>query len=107
MIEIVEDNQTKKYELTCVLAAEYTKSELDEIQAELTELLEDKGAEIDKKESWGKKDLAYTIRKEGKAYDEGYYLHWVFSVEPSQVQPIKQALNLREKIIRKLLVIAE
>ncbi len=106
MIEIIEDKQTRKYELTCILAAEYTKSELDELQADLTELLEDKEAEVDKKEDWGKKELAYTIRKEGKAYDEGYYLHWVFTADPGQINSIKKALNLKERVIRKLLVVA-
>jgi ribosomal protein S6 len=97
-----QDQRT--YELTCLIPVGYTKSELDEIQQELGALLEKQGAEIEAAQSWGKKELAYSIKHSGRAHKEAYYLHWVFASDPQRIADIKQQLRLKEKIIRQLLV---
>ncbi|MEA2056766.1 MAG: 30S ribosomal protein S6 [Patescibacteria group bacterium] len=106
-MEIIEDNQTKKYELTCIVPAGYTKSELDKLQSGLTDFLKEKGAKIEEEVTWGKRELAYTIRKQGKAFSEGNYFHWVFSAEPNDISDLRKGLNLRDEIVRKLLVVVE
>lgn len=106
-MEIIADNQTKKYELTCIVNAEYTKSELEKLQSELTDFLNKKGAKVEEKTNWGKRELAYVIRQLGKAFSEGYYLHWVFMANPEKIDDLRKGLNLRDEIIRKLLVVAE
>jgi ribosomal protein S6 len=48
--------------------------------------------------------LAYTIKKEGKQYNEAVYLHFVFEATADQATNIKQAMNIVDEVIRYLLV---
>ncbi|MBD3250282.1 MAG: 30S ribosomal protein S6 [Candidatus Pacebacteria bacterium] len=97
----------KQYELTFLIPASYTKSEMEEILAGVEELVEKNDGKVAQKEEWGKKELAYTIKKEGKAFDEAEYYHWLLELDPASVKPLNQALNLNEIIIRYLIVALE
>ncbi len=106
-MQIPEDKVTRTYELTCLIPVGYTKTELDEIKQKIEDTLEKFDAEIEKKEDWGKKETAYTIKREGKHHDEVYYLHGQFTSEPSHIESIRLKLKLNEDVLRELLVTAE
>ncbi len=103
-MKIPSEKKQGTYELTCLIPAEYTKSELEDLQAKIEELIVKNDGEVEEIEDWGKKDLAYTIKKEGKNYDEAVYLHFIFESETKSVDQIKKAINLVEEIIRYLIV---
>ena len=107
MIEIPEENITKEYELTFLIPTSYTKSELEDIQDGIEELVEKQDGEVKNKKEWGKRDLAYTIKKEGKAFNEAHYYHWTLKFDPESVNPFKQALKLKDPVIRYLVVVKE
>ena len=52
---------------------------------------------------WGKRRLAYPIRKRS----EGYYVVYVFESEPSFVAQLNQALRVLEAILRHMIVLYE
>ncbi len=52
---------------------------------------------------WGKRRLAYPIRKRS----EGYYAVYVFESEPSFVAQLNQALRVLEAILRHMIVLYE
>ncbi|MCX8081848.1 MAG: 30S ribosomal protein S6 [bacterium] len=56
------------------------------------------GGEIVKKELWGKKYLAYPIKKETEAF---YYIVY-FKTSPGSISSISEGLRRRENIIRYL-----
>ena len=52
---------------------------------------------------WGKRRLAYPIRKRS----EGYYAVYVFECDPSFVEQVNQALRVIEAILRHMIVLYE
>ena len=76
------------------------KKLVEEIKGEI-EKAKGKVLEVDE---WGKKELAYPIRKAGKKSKEGIY--FLFNLELSERFPVEigKKLRLNEKVLRYLLV---
>ena len=73
----------------------------EEIAALLTQLGEQVtslGAEVVKMENWGKRRLAYDIRKQR----EGTYAVFEISAEPAMVKELERQLRLNENVLRFL-----
>lgn len=87
----------RKYELTLILpdsATEKTAAKL------LEDTLQKSGGSIAKKDSWGKKDLAYPIKKK----PSGFYAFFEVDLEPNQAADLQNRLKLNEEVLRYLLV---
>ena len=86
------------YELTVILDAgiEDHKAVVEEI-AEVVRGLE---AEVEKVDHWGKKRLAYPIKKE----QEGYYAMYTMKMPPEQLRELDRVLSLRTQVLRHLVV---
>ena len=106
-MKIDQETITRLYELTCLVATEYTQAELDKIKQKISDVVTKNGGEVKEVEDWGKKEMAYTIRKEGKQYREARYLHFVFESDATQVTQTKEAMNITDEIIRYLLIKSE
>ena len=84
-----------KYELTFLLPKE------DKTQAnKLEKLIEATKAKIVKKEDWGVKKLAYSIKK----FAEAKYLFFTIETEPAQIKQLEGKIKLEEKILRHLII---
>lgn len=73
----------------------------EEVAALLTQLSEQVtslGAEVIKMENWGKRRLAYDIRKQR----EGTYAVLEVSAEPSTIKEFERQLRLNENVLRFL-----
>ncbi len=81
------------YELTFLL------NEETELNA-LRQLFKAIGAKIISEEKWGKKTLAYPIKK-NQAAD---FYQWIFEIETDKVNTLRQKLTFNEKLIRFLLL---
>lgn len=71
----------------------------EEVAALLTQLSEQVtslGAEVIKMENWGKRRLAYDIRKQR----EGTYAVLEVSAEPSTIKEFERQLRLNESVLR-------
>ena len=65
---------------------------------QLGEQVKSLGAEVTKVENWGKRRLAYDIRKQR----EGTYAVFEVSAEPSMVKEFERQLRLNENVLRFL-----
>ncbi len=84
------------YALTLIL-----KSDLDEkARKEVLDSVTKKFGKLEKEEEWGVRDLAFHIKHQKK----GYYVHYLFSVDPTAAAPLDKALKIEEDILRFLLV---
>lgn len=87
---------TNNYALTLIL-----KADLEEkARKELLDSMGKKMGKIEKEDLWGVRDLSYPIKHQKK----GYYAHYFFAAEPTDVAPLDKALKLDEDVIRYLLV---
>ena len=65
---------------------------------QLGEQLKTLGAEVTKVDNWGKRRLAYDIRKQR----EGTYAVFEISAEPAMVKELERQLRLNENVLRFL-----
>ncbi|KUK79299.1 MAG: 30S ribosomal protein S6 [Microgenomates bacterium 39_7] len=106
-MKIPAEKRVRTYELTYLVSPETTQEELTKIKARVTEIITNAKGEIKETEDWGKKEMAYTIKKAGKRFDQANYVHVVFEAEADQATIVKDNVNLEDEIIRYLLVVRE
>jgi len=99
--------KTKLYELTYLVAGTLTDSEAKKVQETVQGLVKKHKGTIKSEDSWGKKPLAYAIRKGGTDHREASYLHLVVEFDASHVGDFEKDVYLTEEVIRHLLVEAE
>jgi small subunit ribosomal protein S6 len=87
--------------LTVILidGLEDSKAAVDEI----AEVVRGLGAEVDKIDLWGKRRLAYPIKKQ----QEGFYALIVFKAEPGAIKELDRVLGLKTSVLRHLVVTAD
>ncbi len=98
---------TRLYELTYLVAAVFTDSELAKIREEIEALVKKYSGTVKKFEDWGKKNLAYKIKKAGKTSTEAFYSHYQIEFPADKVQEFEKFLYMNPQIIRHLLVVAQ
>ena len=73
-----------------------TDEEAAALLEQLGEQLKTLGAEVTKVDNWGKRRLAYDIRKQR----EGTYAVFEVSAEPSMVKEFERQVRLNENVLR-------
>lgn len=89
----------KQYELVVVLHPDL-EIDVDAPVAKITKLIKNAGGRIDKQDNWGKKRLAYPIKKQ----HFGVYIYFDLTLEPAAIRQIESGLLITEEVIRFLLV---
>ena len=89
----------KEYELT-VLVHPDLETDLDKALGKVRALITDNGGEITKEDNWGKKRLAYTIKRE----DFAVYVYFEVKLPVAAPLKISNVLNITDEILRYLLV---
>lgn len=87
------------YELT-VLVHPDLESEIEKTTSTIKSLVTDNGGTVVREDNWGKKKLAYTIRKE----DFAVYVAFDVELPPEAPLKISNALNIADYALRYLLV---
>ena len=75
-----------------------TDEEIAALFTQLGEQLQSLGVQVAKMENWGKRRLAYDIRKQR----EGTYAVFEVSAEPAMVKEFERQLRLNEQVLRFL-----
>ncbi len=90
----------KKYEVAVVVNAQLEDDAraavIEKVQGYITRF----GGTVTKVDEWGKKKLAYEIRK----MNEGYYHFISFEAEPEAIAEIESRLRITDDVIRYLCV---
>ncbi len=94
-----EGGRMNEYELTVLIHPDL-EADLDTALGKVKSLITDNGGEITKEDNWGKKKLAYTIKK------EDFAIYVCFEVKLPAAAPLKisNALNIKDEVLRYLLV---
>jgi small subunit ribosomal protein S6 len=92
----------KDYELTLILdpeiADENVPATLERIHGTITA----RGGEVLETDNWGRKRLAYPIKKR---FEGNYFLSKV-RMEPASERELERALNISEDVLRHLVILA-
>jgi len=107
MIKLITDKVVKKYEFTYLLPDFYTSAEVEKAQKEIEELVKKHKGKVISTDDWGKKTLAYKIKKQDKTHEVALYTHLIVEFSPAKVQKFEKGLYLNEKVLRHLLVVEE
>jgi small subunit ribosomal protein S6 len=86
------------YETTIIINAALEDPDIDAVITKITNYLENHGGEIEEKNKWGRRRLAYPINKK----HNGYYVHLIFNSVPSILPSLERFLTLEDTILRHL-----
>jgi small subunit ribosomal protein S6 len=87
-----------RYEILVIVEPRLTDEEAAALLTQLGEGLTALGAEVGKLDNWGRRRLAYDIRKQR----EGTYAVYEVSAEPAMVKEFERQLRLNESVLRFL-----
>ena len=87
------------YELLLIITPDHDENEAEALTNQIKGIIEGGGTLL-KIDPWGKKRLAYPIRKRS----EGYYVLYIFECAPSFVAELNQSLHVIEAILRYMVV---
>lgn len=89
-----------KYELGLVLNANVDEEVKTATFEKVQELITRFGGTVEKVDDWGKRKLAYEIKKQ----TEGYYSFTNFTAEPSVPAEIEQRVRIMDNVLRYLII---
>lgn len=91
----------RKYELICIFQPELDenafKGALERVQGWVGEA----GGSVDKTEVWGRRKLAYAIRKQ----TEGQYVLMNVSLDPRSTSELERNIRFLEPVLRHMLTV--
>jgi len=93
----------REYELMYLLGPELPEDELTAATERVSSLITNRGGEITKVDTWGRRRLAYPIRR----HLDGYYTVLRFNLEPNLTAELDRSLRLNEQVLRHIIVHAE
>lgn len=89
------------YELTLILRPDLEEKEQKKVLEKLKKIVEGtKGAKVEKVDSWGKRPLAYEVKKQ----KEGVYYLLSLLTPPETFPELEKEMKLNENIVRFLIV---
>jgi len=89
-----------RYELVLVVQPTIEEEPLNALVAKITQTISDLQGQVHQVDSWGKRRLAYPIKK----HREGFYFLIQAEMPTSAVRGLERSLKLMEDIMRYLVV---
>jgi len=86
----------REYETIYILKPDLTEDEGGEVNSKLDDVLNREGARILKREPWGKKKLAYEIKKQPK----GVYFSLKYLSLPKAVTEFERSMKILEPVLK-------
>jgi small subunit ribosomal protein S6 len=91
----------RKYELVCLIQPDLDEAAVTGIVDRIKGWVTDSGGSIDKVDMWGKRRLAYMIRKQR----ESTYVLFNVSMLPTATSSLEQNLRYTETVMRHMLTL--
>lgn len=88
------------YENIIILNASLTDEEIEAAAVKIKALIINSGGEILKTDSWGRKKLAYEIKKHKK----GFYLLLIFKTAPSIIKKLEDYYKVFDPVIKFMVI---
>ncbi|PJH76524.1 MAG: 30S ribosomal protein S6 [Anaerolineae bacterium CG_4_9_14_0_8_um_filter_58_9] len=92
-----------KYELVCIIHPDLDETAFNGAIDKVKGWISDAGGSVDKLDVWGRRRLAYTVRKQR----EGQYVLLNVSLPPSATAGLDQNLRFLEPVIRYIITSVE
>lgn len=92
----------RNYEIAIVLHPDL-EIDIESATSKVEKIIELAKGKISKKDNWGKRKLAYPIKKQ----DWGIYVFYQVQLDPSVVAQIENTLRITEEVMRYLIVSLE
>jgi len=92
----------RNYEIAVVLHPDL-EIDLESTTTKVEKIITDQGGKIVKKDNWGKRKLAYEIKKQVW----GIYVMYEIEIVPAKIRAINDKLNITEEVMRFLIVSLE
>lgn len=93
----------RNYEFVYIISPEVEEEDLQRVTERVGQMIADGGGEVLRLDSWGRRRLAYPIRR----FREGHYMVAQIQLEGGAISELRARLALTEEVIRYLLVRAE
>jgi small subunit ribosomal protein S6 len=93
-------NSIKKYETIFIAKPDLSDGEVEKLSDEFKEVVNQNEAEVRVEENWGKRKLAYPVKK----YREGYYVLFYVEGLPSAIAELERRFRIDERILRFITV---
>jgi len=94
----------RDYEIVYIFDSALDRTVIDQKLERFNQLAtDDAGGEVTAVEHWGKRQLAYPIRK----HDNGYYVVVQLRTVPTSLPEFERAIKLDEDVLRYLVVLSE
>ncbi|MBC8277367.1 MAG: 30S ribosomal protein S6 [FCB group bacterium] len=91
----------RRYETTCIIDGALETEKIEEISKRTSEIITNAGGNIIEEKHWGKRRLAYEIKK--RQY--GYYIILTFEAEGNIVEEIERFFRLNQYVLRYLSIL--
>jgi len=91
-----EPNTLREYELVFIMRPNASSDQIQEINNRVRRIIGEAGGKVLRLDNWGKRKLAYEIRKEMK----GIYLYWLFLANAGLIHEIERNLRMSDAVIR-------
>ncbi len=92
--------EQRLYETTVILDPQLDQTKIEEFVNRVQKTITDAGGSIRKVDHWGKKRMAYEIKK--RQY--GYYVYFLYESDGKIVAPMEHGFRLDESVLRYLTV---
>ncbi|MBI5412905.1 30S ribosomal protein S6 [Candidatus Peregrinibacteria bacterium] len=92
--------EIRKYELMVIFSGDLSEADLEKEIDELRKTLKEDTQGVTYEDSWGKRDLAYKIKRQSR----GYYVVFNFAATPHAILELRSGVKLNHHILRHLLV---
>ncbi len=96
----MDNTERHAYELVFVAQPDIGDDGLRSLNERLVQTITQQQGAVSSTELWGKRTLAYTIKK----YYEGHYILHRFEMAPSGAEELDRLLRLNENVLRYLLM---
>jgi small subunit ribosomal protein S6 len=93
----------REYELVFIVHPDLDETATNEIAERVKSWITEAGGTVDKVDPWGKRKLAYPIRKQ----NDGQYFLFNAHIPPSFVIELERNLRFLEPVIRFLITVVE
>jgi small subunit ribosomal protein S6 len=90
----------RDYELGIIIHPDVDQSDVTEAVDQVGQYLSAGGGEVASVDVWGRRRLAYPIRKQ----KEGTYVFLQTQLDPQAIKELERTLQLNEQILRYLLI---
>ena len=94
---------TRQYEVVYIFDSALEEAAINERLARFHALIQQPGAEAPQVNHWGKRALAYPIKK----HETGYYVVAKFDADATALPEFERAIKLEDSVIRSLTVVIE